>query len=157
MNVLIWSSEKSLLRAEADGFAVAESKRNFFETCDIISLHLRLVPATRGTVTATDLALMKPDALIVNTSRANLIEEGALVNALQSGRPGMAAIDVYEKEPLIDISHPLLNIGNVICTPHIGYVSRDEYEIQFSDIFDQITAYIMGIPVNVINPKVLKQ
>jgi D-3-phosphoglycerate dehydrogenase len=97
---------------------------------------------------------MKPTALLVNTSRAALIEPGALVEALQAGRPGMAAIDVYEEEPLRDPNHPLLKMDNVVCTPHLGYVTREEYEIQFSDIFDQITAYAVGNPVNVVNPEV---
>jgi D-3-phosphoglycerate dehydrogenase / 2-oxoglutarate reductase len=99
---------------------------------------------------------MKPTALLVNTSRAPLIEPGALVNALRSGRPGFAAVDVFEEEPVLDPHHPLLNMGNVICTPHIGYVTRDEYETQFTDIFDQITAYAAGAPTNVINPDALK-
>lgn len=116
---------------------------------------MRLVDATRGIVKAEDLARMKDTALIVNTSRAPLIEPGALVNALRAGRPGMAAIDVYEKEPLRDTSDPLLNMDNVVCTPHLGYVSRDEYEIQFTDIFDQILAYAAGTPTNVVNPDVL--
>ena len=120
-----------------------------------MSLHLRLVDATRGVVTAGDLARMKPTALIVNTSRAQLIEPGALVRALQAGRPGMAAVDVYEEEPVLDRHHPLLAIGNVVCTPHIGYVTREEYEIQFSDIFDQVTAYYSGEPINIVNPEVL--
>jgi D-3-phosphoglycerate dehydrogenase len=111
---------------------------------------------TRGIVTASDLARMKPTALLVNTSRAPLIEPGALVNALRSGRPGMAAVDVYEEEPLLDTDDPLLNMNNVVCTPHIGYVSRDEYEVQFADIFDQITAYAAGNPINVVNPDVLR-
>jgi D-3-phosphoglycerate dehydrogenase len=98
---------------------------------------------------------MKPTALLVNTSRAPLIEPGALVNALRAGRPGMAAIDVYEDEPLRDTKHPLLNLPNVVCTPHIGYVSRDEFEVQFAEIFDQITAYGTGAPINVVNPDVL--
>ena len=102
---------------------------------------MRLVDATRGIVTAADLARMKPTALLVNTSRAPLIEPGALVDALRAGRPGMAAVDVYEEEPVRDTSHPLLTMDNVVCTPHIGYVTRDEYEIQFADIFDQIIAY----------------
>ena len=117
---------------------------------------MRLVDATRNIVTAADLARMKPSALIVNTSRAPLIEPGALVAALQAGRPGMAAVDVYEEEPLRDTTHPLLNMPNVVCTPHLGYVSREEYEIQFSDIFDQITAYAAGKPINVVNPDVLE-
>ena len=106
---------------------------------------------------AADLARMKPTALLVNTSRAPLIEPGALVAALRAGRPGFAAVDVFEEEPLRDASHPLLNMANVVCTPHIGYVSREEYEVQFSDIFDQITAYAAGKPINVVNPDVLRQ
>ena len=132
------------------------SKQAFFEQCDVISLHMRLVDATRGIVSAADLARMKPTALLVNTSRAPLIEPGALVNALRAGRPGMAAVDVYEDEPVRDTSHPLLNMPNVVCTPHLGYVSREEYEIQFTDIFDQITAYAAGAPINVVNPDVLQ-
>ncbi len=116
---------------------------------------MRLVEATRGIVRAADLARMKPTALIVNTSRAPLIEPGALVNALSAGRPGFAAVDVYENEPMLDTGHPLLNMDNVVCTPHLGYVSREEYEVQFTDIFDQITAYAAGAPINVVNPEVL--
>jgi D-3-phosphoglycerate dehydrogenase / 2-oxoglutarate reductase len=152
MKVLVWAREKALAQARADGYETAESKAAFFEQCDVLSLHMRLVDATRGIVTAADLARMKPTALLVNTSRAPLIEPNALVNALRAGRPGMAAVDVYEKEPLRDTSDPLLTMDNVICTPHIGYVSRDEYEIQFSDIFDQILDYIRGSPSNVVNP-----
>ncbi|MGA9042548.1 MAG: D-2-hydroxyacid dehydrogenase family protein [Terriglobales bacterium] len=155
MKVLVWSSEDSLARARTDGYSTAQSKKAFFEECDVISLHLRLVETTRGIVAAGDLARMKPTALIVNTSRAPLIEPGALVRALQAGRPGMAAVDVYEEEPVLDTHNPLLGMDNVICTPHIGYVTRDEYEIQFSDIFDQITAYGAGSPINVVNPEVL--
>jgi D-3-phosphoglycerate dehydrogenase / 2-oxoglutarate reductase len=151
MQVLVWAREPALVQARADGYATADSKAAFFEQCDVISLHMRLVDATRGIVTASDLARMKPSALLVNTSRAPLIEPNALVTALRAGRPGMAAVDVYEKEPLRDTSDPLLNMDNVICTPHIGYVSHDEYEIQFSDIFDQITAYAAGKPINVVN------
>jgi D-3-phosphoglycerate dehydrogenase len=155
MNAVVWASERSRAEAEADGLAVADSKAALFETCDIVSLHLRLVDATRGIVTAADLARMKPSALLVNTSRAGLIEPGALVAALRSGRPGMAAVDVYEDEPLLDPTHPLLNIDNVVCTPHIGYVTLDEWEVQFADIFDQINAYDAGSPINVVNPDVL--
>lgn len=155
MNVLVWAREPSLARARGDDYMVAQSKRAFFETCDVISLHLRLVPETRGIVTRSDLSCMRPTALLVNTSRAALIEPGALVAALRSGRPGMAAIDVFEEEPLRDPDHPLLKMDNVVCTPHIGYVTRDEYEIQFADIFDQITAYAAGHPINVVNPSVL--
>ena len=155
MNVLVWAREASLQRARGDGYEVAAGKRAFFEACDVLSLHMRLVKETRGIVTAEDLARMKPGALLVNTSRAPLIEPGALVAALRRGRPGMAAVDVYEHEPLRDPDHPLLRMENVVCTPHIGYVTRDEYEIQFSDIFDQITAYAAGKPINVVNPEVL--
>jgi D-3-phosphoglycerate dehydrogenase len=154
MNVLVWAREPSLQRARSDGYVVAQSKRAFFESCDVISLHMRLVQETRGIVTGDDLSCMKPTALLVNTSRAPLIEAGALVNALRQGRPGMAAIDVYEDEPLRDSGHPLLTMDNVVCTPHIGYVTRDEYEIQFSDIFDQVNAYMAGNPINVVNPQV---
>src|SRR6266480_3565789 len=153
MNVSVWAREASLARARADGYAAALSKRTFFEACDIISLHMRLVDATRGIVTAADLARMKPTALLVNTSRAPLIQPGALVNALRAGHPGLAAVDVYEEEPILDPAHPLLLMENVVCTPHIGYVSRDEYEVQFADIFDQITAYAAGTPINVVNPE----
>jgi D-3-phosphoglycerate dehydrogenase / 2-oxoglutarate reductase len=152
MNVLVWAREKALEKARADGYATAASKEAFFEQCDVLSLHMRLVDATRGIVKAEDLARMKPTALLVNTSRAPLIEPNALVNALRAGRPGMAAVDVYEKEPLRDTSDPLLNMPNVVCTPHLGYVTRDEYELQFIDIFDQILAYANGSPENVVNP-----
>jgi D-3-phosphoglycerate dehydrogenase / 2-oxoglutarate reductase len=155
MKVLVWAREPALAQARADGYAVAANKGEFFEPCDVLSLHMRLVEATRGIVTSSDLALMKPTALLVNTSRAPLIAPGALVDALRAGRPGMAAVDVYENEPLRDTSDPLLTMDNVVCTPHIGYVSRDEYEIQFSDIFDQITAYADRTPSNVVNPDVL--
>jgi D-3-phosphoglycerate dehydrogenase / 2-oxoglutarate reductase len=157
MNVLVWSREASLEKARADGYATASSKEVFFQECDVVSLHLRLVDATRGIVTAADLARMKPTALIVNTSRAPLVEPGALVNALKAGRPGMAAVDVFEQEPLRDPNDPLLTLNNVVATPHIGYVTRDEYEIQFSDIFDQIVAYAAGNPINVVNADVLKK
>jgi D-3-phosphoglycerate dehydrogenase len=156
MKVLVWARESSLATARADGYSAAGSKEQFFEECDVLSLHMRLVDATRGIVTADDLARMKPTALIVNTSRAGLIAPGALVDALRAGRPGMAAVDVYEEEPLTDTRHPLLNMDNVVCTPHIGYVGRDEFEIQFTDIFDQILAYAAGKPINVINPEALE-
>jgi D-3-phosphoglycerate dehydrogenase / 2-oxoglutarate reductase len=155
MSVLIWAREESRDRARAEGYPAAESKEAFFAECDVLSLHMRLVPATRGIVTASDLARMKSDALLVNTSRAGLIEPGALVHALELGRPGMAAVDVFEEEPLRDTQHPLLRMKNVLPTPHVGYVTREEYEIQFSDIFDQITAFSDGKPINVVNPAVL--
>jgi D-3-phosphoglycerate dehydrogenase / 2-oxoglutarate reductase len=157
MNVWVWSRSSSRERAPSDGYTVAPSKEAFFSESDVISLHLRLVDATRGIVTAGDLACMKPTALLVNTSRAALIEPGALVAALKSGRPGMAAIDVYEEEPVRDARHPLLTMENVVCTPHLGYVTRDEYETQFSDVFDQIVAYAAGRPINVVNPSVLER
>ncbi len=153
MNVVVWAREASLARAHADGYSAAHNREAFFEQCDIISLHLRLVDATRGIVKAGDLARMKPSALIVNTSRAPLIEPNALVAALKTGHPGMAAVDVYEEEPVLN--HPLFAMENVVCTPHIGYVTRDEYQIQFAEIFDQITAYCAGKPINVVNPEVL--
>ncbi len=156
MNVWVWARDGSRERARGDGHAVAPGKDAFFSGCDVISLHMRLVEGTRGIVTAADLARMKPTALLVNTSRAPLIEPGALVAALKSGRPGMAAVDVYEEEPVLDTRHPLLAMDNVVCTPHIGYVTRDEYEVQFADIFDQILAYAAGKPINVVNPKVLE-
>ena len=156
MNVVVWARPQSLVRAKAEGHLVAPSKMAFFERCDVLSLHMRLVDATRNIVTGEDLKWMKPTALIVNTSRAPLIEPGALVEALRAGRPGMAAVDVYEEEPMRDTTHPLLNMPNVICTPHLGYVTREEYELQFTDIFDQITAYAAGNPINVVNRNVLK-
>jgi len=153
MNVRVWARDASRRRAVADGFADSASKDAFLEACDVLSLHMRLVDGTRGIVTAADLARMKPTALLVNTSRAALIEPGALVRALRAGRPGMAALDVYEHEPLRDPTDPLLTMDNVLCTPHIGYVTRDEYEIQFADIFDQVVAYAAGAPINVVNPR----
>jgi D-3-phosphoglycerate dehydrogenase len=156
MNVLVWARPETLVKARADGYAAAASKEAFFAGCDIISLHMRLVPATRHIVTAADLARMKPTALLVNTSRAPLIEPGALEQALRLGRPGMAAVDVFEQEPVLDPHHPLLNMDNVVATPHLGYVTADEYELQFTEIFDQITACAAGTPINVVNPDVLK-
>jgi D-3-phosphoglycerate dehydrogenase len=157
MNVVVWAHEASLAKAQADGHIAARGKEAFFEECDVLSLHMRLVDTTRGIVTAADLARMQPTALIVNTSRAGLIEPGALVTALRAGRPGMAAVDVYEEEPLVGGGHPLLAMENVVCTPHIGYVTREEYEIQFTDIFDQINAYSAGQPINVVNPEVVQR
>jgi D-3-phosphoglycerate dehydrogenase len=155
MPVLVWARPSSLLEAEADGYAVADSQDALFAAADVLSLHLRLVDDTRGIVTAGHLGLMKPTALLVNTSRAGLIEPGALVEALTAGRPGLAAVDVFEDEPVYDTDHPLLTMTNVVATPHIGYVSRQEWELQFSDIFDQINAYAAGSPTNVMNPEVL--
>jgi D-3-phosphoglycerate dehydrogenase len=155
MNVLVWARDASRERARQEGWSTPASKQEFFAACDVVSLHMRLVPATRGIVTADDLARMKPSALIVNTSRAGLIEPNALVGALRAGRPGMAAIDVFEEEPLRDPKHPLLNMDNVVCTPHVGYVTRDEYELQFRDIFEQIVAFERGQPIHVVNPDVI--
>lgn len=155
MSVLVWGGEESCRRARDEGFEVAANREDFFSQSDVISLHIRLKPDTRGGVSAADLASMKPDSLLVNTSRAGLIEPGALEAALRNGRPGMAAVDVYDDEPITDGNHPLLKMPNVVCTPHIGFVTRDEFEIQFSDIFDQIVAYAAGEPINMINPEVL--
>ncbi len=156
MKVIAWARPASLEKARADGHTPAASKEAFFAECDVMTLHMRLVDATRHIVTAKDLARMKPSALLVNTSRAPLIAPGALLEALRKGRPGFAAVDVYEQEPVRDPDYPLLNMPNVICTPHLGYVTREEYETQFTDIFDQIVAYAAGKPSNVINSDVLK-
>ncbi len=156
MNVQVWGRPASRQQASADGHSAAESKDAFFQTSDVISIHMRLVDATRGIVTASDLALMKPSALFVNTSRAGLVVPGALIAALQAGRPGLAAVDVYEHEPHRDTTDPLLTMENVVCTPHIGYVTRDEWDLQFADVFDQINAYADGHPTNVVNPAVLQ-
>jgi D-3-phosphoglycerate dehydrogenase len=156
MNVLVWARESSRTRARDDGHGLAPSKEAFFEESDVLSLHMRLVEATRGIVTSADLARMQPDAVLVNTSRAALIEPGALLTALRARRPGFAAVDVYEREPLDDPNDPLLRMGNVVCTPHIGYVSRDEYELQFSEVFEQIVGYADGRPINVVDPGVLE-
>ncbi len=155
MNVLVWGREKTLERARLDGHEVASSKNEFFERCDVLSLHMRLVDATRGIVTAADLARMKPTSVLVNTSRAQLVETGALVPALKAGRPGMAGLDVFEDEPMRDTANPLLSLDNVVLTPHIGYVTIEGLETQFVDIFDQINAYAAGNPINVVNPDVL--
>jgi D-3-phosphoglycerate dehydrogenase / 2-oxoglutarate reductase len=155
MHVLVWARPESLARARADGYATAGSKAEFFEICDIISLHMRLVSATRHIVKAEDLARLGPDAIRVNTSRAALIEPGALVEALRAGRPGYAAVDVFEEEPMRDPNLPLLQFEQVVATPHIGYVTREEYETQFIDVFDQIIAFAAGKPINVVYPDVL--
>ena len=155
MNVLMWAREESLGRARLDGYATARSKAEFFETCDVISLHMRLVPATRHIVQAADLARMKPSAIFINTSRAPLIEPDALVAALDQGHPGFAAVDVFEDEPVRNVALPLLQFRQVVATPHIGYVTREEFETQFSDVFDQIVAFAIGKPINVVNPDVL--
>jgi D-3-phosphoglycerate dehydrogenase / 2-oxoglutarate reductase len=155
MRVQVWGSEAARARATDDGLAAAASRAEFFSSSDVVSLHLRLLDATRGIVTADDLAAMRPDAVFVNTSRAELVEPGALVDALRAGRPGAAAVDVYETEPLRDPADPLLTLDNVVCTPHIGYVTVEEWELQFADVFDQINAFAAGAPTNVVNPEVL--
>jgi len=155
MAVQVWGSESSRAQAGADGVRVPRDREEFFATSDVLTVHLRLVGATRGVVTASDLGAMQPTALFVNTSRAGLVEPGALVAALRSGRPGLAAVDVYETEPLVDVDDPLLTMPNVVCTPHIGYVTRDEWELQFADVFDQINSFAAGAPTNVANPDVL--
>ncbi|HZS66750.1 MAG TPA: D-2-hydroxyacid dehydrogenase family protein [Burkholderiales bacterium] len=157
LRILVWAREASRDKARADGYAVAPSKDAFFADSDVITLHMRLVDATRGIVTRADLARMKPSAILVNTSRAGLVEEGALVAALKAGRPGKAAVDVYEHEPVLNAKHPLLAMENVVCTPHLGYVTREEWELQFADIFDQILAFAAGKPINVVNPDALKR
>ncbi len=155
MDVLVWGRETTIARARADGYAIADSKAELFARSDVVTLHLRLVEATRGLVTAADLARMKSSALIVNTSRAGLIAPGALEAALAAGRPGMAAVDVYEEEPVLGARHPLLALDNVVCTPHLGYVERGQLEIMFGKIFEQILAYAAGAPINVVNPEAL--
>ena len=156
MNIRVWARPATLEVARHDGYTPSASKEAFFAECDVISLHMRLVDATRHIVTADDLARMKPAALLVNTSRAPLIAPGALAEALRRGRPGMAAVDVFEDEPVLDKNHPLLTMDNAICTPHIGYVTNEEFETQFVDIFEQVVAYANGKPINVINPEVFK-
>ena len=155
MNVRVWARPESMRRAQADGYAVSRSKEAFFEECDVVTLHMRLVEATQGIVKREDLARMKPTAMLVNTSRAPLIESGALEEALKAGRPGYAAVDVFEKEPIGAQGHPLLDLPQVVATPHLGYVTKEEYETQFIDIFDQITSFAAGTPINVVNPQVL--
>jgi D-3-phosphoglycerate dehydrogenase len=157
MRVLAWGREASLAAARADGHEVAASRAALFEASDVLSLHLRLLDATRGIVTAEDLARMRPTALLVNTSRAGLIVPGALEAALRAGRPGLAAVDVYEDEPVPGGRHPLLALDNVVCTPHLGYVERDGLEAQFATIFDQVLAFAAGAPVNVVNPEALER
>jgi len=155
MPVLVWARPESRARASAAGLEVALGKQELFERSDVLSVHLRLVAETRGIVTADDLARMQSTSLFVNTSRAGLVESGALVDALRRGRPGMAAVDVFDDEPLLDADDPLLQLDNVVCTPHIGYVTRDEWELQFRDIFDQVVRFAGGVPANVVNPDVL--
>lgn len=151
MNILVWGREGSLERARADGYETAADRQQLLQTSDVLSLHITLNAQTRGMVTADDLAQMKPSAVLVNTSRAGLIAPGALVAALRNGRPGYAAVDVYEEEPVVE--HPLLQMDNVICTPHIGYVEKDTYELYFRQAFDNLLAFFAGEPASVINPR----
>nr|WP_312970497.1 D-2-hydroxyacid dehydrogenase family protein [Pseudomonas sp.] len=155
MSVLVWGSEASRQAALADGHRAASSRAAFFAEADVLSLHLRLVEATRHLVTAADLALMKPSALLVNTSRAELIAPGALLEALNKGRPGFAALDVFEQEPLVDIDHPLLRHQGVLCTPHLGYVEREGYELYFGDAFANVRAFFAGEDCALANPQVI--
>jgi len=150
--VVCWGREGSLARAKEAGYEVAESRSAFFAESDILSLHLPLNSETRGIVTGEDLARMRPSALIVNTSRAGIIAAGALVEALKAGRPGFAAVDVFEDEPVLGAAHPLLKMDNVVATPHLGYVERENYEIYYGIVIDQILAYAGGNPINVLNP-----
>ena len=152
MRVLVWSRENSLAAARADGYTAAPSKQALFAEADVLCLHVRLLPETRGTVAAADLASMKPTSLFVNTSRAELVEPGALVNALRAGCPGAAAVDVFEQEPVVDTTLALLNMDNVVCTPHLGYVERDQLDRYFNDQFERVFAFERGSAVNVVNP-----
>jgi len=155
MDVTVWGSERSRAAAVADGYTAAPSCEEFFAGCDVLSLHLRLNDTTRAIVKAEALARMKPTALLVNTSRAELIEEGALVQALNRGRPGMAAVDVFESEPILQ-GHPLLRLENAVCTPHIGYVELDSYELFFKGAFENVVNFIAGEPTNIANPDALR-
>jgi D-3-phosphoglycerate dehydrogenase len=155
MQVLVWGSETSRQAAVAMGYAAADSKQQLFTDSDVLSLHLRLNDVTRGAVTTEDLSQMKPTALLVNTSRAELIEPDALIAALNRGRPGMAAVDVFETEPILQ-GHALLRLENCICTPHIGYVEQDSYELYFSTAFDNVVNFIKGTPTNIVNPGALQ-
>ena len=155
MHVTVWGSESALSLARKDGHVAAPSCEAFFEACDVLSLHLRLHDSTRGVVKLESLSRMKPTALLVNTSRAELIEEGALVGALNRGRPGMAAIDVFETEPILQ-GHPLLRLENAVCTPHIGYVEMDSYELYFRAAFENVVAFARNEPTNIVNPEALR-
>jgi len=155
MKVLVWGRDSSRERAVVDGFQAASSRDEFFSQCDVLSLHLRLSDDTRGTVRLDDLSKMKPTAVLVNTSRAELIEPDALMAALNRGRPGMAAVDVFESEPILQ-GHALLRLENCICTPHIGYVEQNSYELYFSAAFDNVINFIKGTPTNIVNPGALQ-
>ena len=153
MRVLVWSRERGLAAARADGHTAAPGKQALFAEADVLCMHVRLLPETRGVVTAADLARMKPTSLFVNTSRAELVAPGALVNALRAGSPGAAAVDVFEQEPVVDTSLPLLNMDNVVCTPHLGYVERDQLDRYYNDQFERVFAFERGSAINVVNPE----
>ncbi len=155
MQVLVWGREASREKARADGLLAADTREDFFAQCDVLSVHLRLNDETRSIVTLEDLSRMKPTALFVNTSRAELVQEGALVSALNKGRPGMAAVDVFESEPILQ-GHPLLRLENAVCTPHIGYVEQDSYEMYFGAAFDNVVNFVNNTPTNLVNPEALK-
>lgn len=155
MRVIVWGSNASKERAQADGFEIASSKDVFFEQCDVLSIHLRLNESTRSSITLDDLSKMKPTSILINTSRAELIEPEALIAGLNRGRPGMAAIDVFESEPILQ-GHALLRLENCICTPHIGYVEQDSYELYFGSAFENVVNFIKGTPTNIINPAALQ-
>ena len=155
MRVLVWSREAARAQARADGYEAAATRDALFDEADVLSIHIRLLPETRGLVTATDLARMKPTAVFVNTSRAELVAEGALVAALQEGCPGSAAVDVFENEPVMDANNPLLQLDNVIATPHLGYMERDQMENYFGDNFKRVLAFAAGKPYGVVNPAAL--
>lgn len=154
MRVLVWGSEQARLHAGADGYETADSKAAFFATCDVLSLHLRLGEQTQGCISLEDLSLMKPTALLVNTSRAELLQPDVLVAALNRGRPGMAAVDVFDSEPILQ-GHALLRLENCVCTPHIGYVERDSYETYFAAAFDNVINFLNGTPSQIVNPGAL--
>jgi D-3-phosphoglycerate dehydrogenase len=156
MEVVWWASEAGRSRARADGAMVAASRATFFAESDFVSLHVRLKPETRGIITTEDLMAMKPSATFVNTSRAGLVEKGALELAVAAGRPGRLALDVFDTEPLTDPSGPVLAHPGTIATPHIGYVTEDELDLQFADIYEQINAYANGQPIHMINPAAWK-
>ena len=156
MNVIIWGSNSSRNKAIEDGFTAASSKEEFFTQSDIITLHLRLTETTEGIVQRKDLELMKPDSLLVNTSRAELIEKDALYSAIKSGKPGFLALDVYENEPIFDVDFPYLQLPNVICTPHLGYAEKKSLELYFSQAFQNVLAFFSGHPTNILNPEVLQ-
>jgi D-3-phosphoglycerate dehydrogenase len=155
MQVVVWGSDSSRQRAVADGFAAVDSAQDLFASADVLSVHLRLSEQTRHIIKLDDLLRMKATGLFVNTSRAELIEENALVAALNRGRPGMAAVDVFESEPILS-GHPLLRLENAVCTPHIGYVEQDSYEQYFGAAFDNVVNFINGEPTHIVNPDAMK-